>query len=209
MKRQLLGFLALLSFATLVCAADSPAVEAAKKEAANRYSEDQKICADETSSSRRMQCLRDAKDEYNRALATAENRPPADIRPTTEVKASPPPPPPVAAPVCNDCGRVTSVRIIEQEGKTGVGGMIAGGVVGGLLGNQVGKGKGRDVATLAGVAGGAYAGNKIEGKMNTSKTWVVAVRFDNGGERSYNFESDPGLMAGDAVRASGSGIVRR
>jgi outer membrane lipoprotein SlyB len=62
---------------------------------------------------------------------------------------------------------------------------------------------------VAGVAGGAYAGNKIEGRMKTTKTWVVSVRFDNGGERSFNFQNDPGLIAGDAVLASGGGIVRR
>ncbi len=209
MKRQFLSALALMSFAAICTAANETATsvsDAAKKDAANRYSEDQKICAEESTSSRRMQCLRDAKDEYNRASGTVDTRPAADIKPVTpEVKASVPPPP----PACTDCGRVTGVRIIEQEGKTGVGGMIAGGVVGGLLGRQVGKGKGRDVATIAGAAGGAYAGNKVEGKMNSTKTWAVSVHFDNGVDDTYNFESDPGLMAGAPVRSSGGGIVRR
>jgi outer membrane lipoprotein SlyB len=210
MKRQFLCTLALLSFTTLCAASNEPAVpisEAAKKEAANRYSEDQKICADESTSSRRMQCLRDARDEYNRATGSTDVKPAADVRPATELRpaaASAPPP-----PVCNDCGRVTAVRVVEQEGKTGVGGMIAGGVVGGLLGRQVGKGRGKDVATIAGAAGGAYAGNRIEGNMNKSKTWVVTVHFDNGGERSFSYDNDPGYAAGDPVRASGSGLVRR
>ena len=209
MKRQILNFLTLMSFATICAAANEPpmsAADAAKKEAANRYGEDQKICADESTSSRRMQCLRDAKEEYTKALNAAETKAAAEVKPAAEIKASPPPPP---SAICNDCGRVTAVRIIEQEGKTGVGGMIVGGVLGGLLGNQVGRGRGKDVATVAGVAGGAYAGNKIEGKMNTSKTWAVSVRFDNGGERTFNFDSDPGLMAGDTVNASGSSIARR
>ena len=213
MERQFLRFVVLMSFAT-ICAASNEigagVSDAVKKEAANRYSEDQKLCADESSSSRRMQCLRDAKDEYNRALGVADTRPPADVKPAAEnrpavdYRAAPP-----APPVCSDCGRVTAVRVIEHEGKGSVGGMIAGGVVGGLLGRQVGKGRGRDVATVAGAAGGAYAGNAIEGKMNTTKTWAVSVHFDNGSDRTYNFETDPGLIAGDTVRASGSGIVRR
>ena len=210
MKRQVLRFFALLSFAT-ACAASNeaanPALDAAKKEAANRYSEDQKICADETTSGRRMQCLRDAKEEYSRALNATETKPAAETRPAADIKASPRPPASVA--VCNDCGRVTAVRVIEKEGETGAAGIIGGAVLGGLLGNQVGRGRGRDVATVAGVAGGAYAGNKIEGKMKASKTWAVSVRFDNGSERTFNFESDPGLIAGDTVKASGSGIVRR
>ena len=208
MKRQFLNFLALVSLATTCAAANEappPAAEAAKKEAASRYGEDQKRCADESTSARRMQCLRDAKDEYNKALNAAESKP------ATVIKAGPPPPPPppANAPVCNECGRVTAVRVIEKEGDTSAAGIIAGGVVGGLLGNQVGKGKGKTVATVAGAAGGAYAGSKIEGKMKATKTWAVSVRFDNGSERSFNFQSDPGLMAGDAVIASGSSIVRR
>lgn len=211
MKQILPGFLALIAAAT-VCAAGNEAADAAKKEAANRYSEDQKLCADESTSSRRMQCLRDAKDEYNRALNAAEAKPAPD---KAAVGASAPAPASAAAPasaqtsVCNDCGKVSAVKVIEKEGETGVGGMIAGGVIGGLLGHQIGGGRGRDVATVAGAAGGAYAGNKIEGKMKATKTWVASVHFDNGSERSFSFDSDPGLMAGDTVKASGSSIVRR
>lgn len=206
MKRQFLGFLALMSVAT-VCAAGNEAAtsaaDAAKKEAANRYSEDQKICADESTSSRRMQCLRDAKDEYSRALNAAETKPAAEIRPAAEIKARP------GIPICHDCGKVTAVRVIEKKGDTGAVGIIAGGVAGALLGHQVGRGRGKDVATVAGAAGGAYAGNAIEGKMKATKTWAVSVLFDSGGERTFNFESDPGLMTGDSVKASGSSIVRR
>ena len=134
MKRQFLRFLALMSVATVCVASNEAATSAAdtaKKEAANRYSEDQKICADESTSSRRMQCLRDAKDEYTKALNAAETKPATEIKPAAEIKPSP------AAPICNDCGRVTAVRVTEKEGETGVGGMIAGGVIGGLLGHQV------------------------------------------------------------------------
>ena len=200
MKRQFLQFLALISVAT-ACAVSSQAAtstaEAAKNEAAHRYSEDQKLCADEPNSSRRMQCLRDAKDEYNKALQAA------DAKAAAEAKAG------SAAPICNDCGKVTAIRVVEKEGDSGALGIIAGGVVGGLLGHQVGGGRGKDVATVAGAVGGAYAGKKVEGKVKATKVWAVSVRFDNGSERTFNFETDPGLMAGDAVKASGSTIVRR
>ena len=56
MKRKCLSVLALVSFATICNAANEPGTlvsDAAKKDAANRYSEDQKICADEATSSRR------------------------------------------------------------------------------------------------------------------------------------------------------------
>lgn len=67
----------------------------------------------------------------------------------------------------------------------------------------------KDLATIAGAAGGAYAGHKIEGKMNKIKTWSVSVRFDNGDEHVYNFDHDPAMLTGDLVKASGASIVRR
>lgn len=200
MKRQFLMFLALISAATACVANDEAAkasYDAAKKKADYRYSEDQKICADESTSGRRMQCLRDAKEDHAKALAAAENKLAAESK-TGQSAAG-----------CNDCGKVTAVRVAEKEGKAGPVGLIAGGVAGALLGHQVGKGTGKDVATVAGAAGGAYAGHKIEGKMKSTKTWAVSVRFDNGDERTFNFDHDPGLAAGDPVKAAGSSIVRR
>lgn len=194
MKLQILLGLMLMG-ATAVFAAD----DAAKK-AADRYAEDQKLCADETTSSRRMQCLRDAKAEYDKALAAID---PAVKPVATAAPAGP----------CNECGKVTAVNVAENKGKGGPVGLIAGGVVGGLLGHQVGAGRGRDVATVAGAAGGAYAGHKVEEKMTSSKTWSVSVRFENGDQRVFSFDKDPSFAVGDQVKAAGSSsgttIVRR
>jgi hypothetical protein len=44
----------------------------ASRQAAARYADDKKLCAEETSSSARMQCLRDAKAVYNGALDSAK-----------------------------------------------------------------------------------------------------------------------------------------
>ncbi|HET9023578.1 MAG TPA: glycine zipper 2TM domain-containing protein [Burkholderiaceae bacterium] len=46
-----------------------------------------------------------------------------------------------------------------------VAGTVIGGVAGGLLGNQIGGGRGKTVATVAGAAGGAYAGNQVQKNM--------------------------------------------
>ena len=59
----------------------------------------------------------------------------------------------------------------EGQDQSGVG-MVAGGVLGGVLGHQIGGGRGKTVATVAGAAGGAYVGNKVEQNKNT-KTHVV------------------------------------
>lgn len=179
-------------------AADSTskgAYDAAKRSAASRYAEDKKLCADESSSSTRMQCLRDAKAEYDATLNKAK----------TEHASAPA----AASKGCAGCGKVLSVRVVEKEGKAGNMGMVAGGVAGALLGNQVGTGTERTVLTVAGAAGGAYAGNKIEQKMKSTKVWEVAVRFENGEGKTYTFEKDPGFASGTGVKASNGSITRR
>ena len=58
-------------------------------------------------------------------------------------------------------------------------------------------------------AGGAYAGNKVEANMKSTKAWVVRVHMENGDERSIEMDRDPGLISGDLVRVSGNSISRR
>lgn len=53
-----------------------------------------------------------------------------------------------------------------------IAGMAIGGVAGGLLGHQVGGGKGKTIATVAGAAGGAYAGKKIQENQQSKNTHV-------------------------------------
>jgi len=89
-----------------------------------------------------------------------------------------------------NCGVVVAVNQHTVGGDDGTMGAIAGGVVGGLLGNQVGKGTGKTVATVAGVAGGAYAGNKIQKYASTKKMARVTVKFDTGLQRDFDFEGE-------------------
>lgn len=167
----------------LLASVSAYAGDAAKAEA--RYEADKKLCAEESTSSARMQCLRDAKAEYDRAVGTSQ------------------------ASACKTCGTVIGVHETEKKGEGGAVGMIAGGVAGALLGNQIGAGNGRTVATVAGAAGGAYAGKKVEEHVRTTKIWAVKVRMDGGEEKTFSFEKDPGFRNGDPVKLSGSSIVRR
>src|SRR3546814_3474104 len=52
----------------------------------------------------------------------------------------------------------TNERVVTNKdvGTNSVAGTILGGVAGGVLGHQIGGGHGKDVATVAGAAGGAY-----------------------------------------------------
>jgi uncharacterized protein YcfJ len=49
-------------------------------------------------------------------------------------------------------------------------GSLAGAVVGGVVGHQIGGGSGRDLATIAGAAGGGYAGNRIQKNLQDKDT---------------------------------------
>jgi len=202
MKRLPLLLLALIAVSQVpVFASDTTsqkeAYTAAKQQAASRYAEDRKLCAEESNSSTRMQCLRDAKADYDKALADAKNRSAADSKPKT------------GAAACADCGRVVSVTTATKEGEGGALGIVGGGVAGALLGRQVGSGRGRDLATIAGAAGGAYAGHKIEEKVKSTKVWSIKIRMDSGEERTIESGEDPGLAIGDLVKVSGNTVTRR
>lgn len=198
---------------------------ASSKQAQQRYEADRLLCNDERDAKLRLQCRRDARAEYDRALAEARARmaPPVAATPAVAASAVPAaapaavpaaalPPVPAAAsnpkPACVDCGRVTSISTVEKPGEGGAVGVIAGGATGALLGRQIGSGTGKDIATIAGALGGALAGKKIEEKMKTHKVWVVSVQYADGSTRSFEFEQDPGYKTGDAVKNSGQGIVR-
>ena len=110
---------------------------------------------------------------------------------------------------CNNCGTVTDMKTVQIKGEgTGMG-AIAGGVLGGVLGHQVGSGRGKDVATVAGAAGGAYVGNQVEKNQKSSTTYVVHVKMEDGSNRTFNYSSPTSYKAGDKVKVIDKKLVRR
>jgi outer membrane lipoprotein SlyB len=107
---------------------------------------------------------------------------------------------PAAAAKCTDCGVVQAVRVNEVKGSTSGVGMVAGGVLGGVLGHQVGGGTGKTVATIAGAAGGAYVGNKVEQNKNTKSQWSVVIKMDSGQQRTFVYSNQPTVREGDRVK---------
>jgi len=97
-----------------------------------------------------------------------------------------------------DVGVVESVREVKEAGEAKGVGAIAGGVVGGVLGNKLGKGKA--LGTLLGAAGGAFAGHQVEKHVRADKHWEIAVRLDDGGQRTLTSDAEPAWHAGDRVR---------
>ena len=101
---------------------------------------------------------------------------------------------------CMNCGTVTSVRAVKQQGEAGMIGPAAGALLGGVLGNQVGGGSGKTIATVVGAGAGAAAGTEVERRYKSTTAYVVNVRLNDGSTRSFNYASDPGVQAGSKVR---------
>lgn len=166
------------------------------KQALTRYTEDQKLCNTEPTSASRMQCKRDAKTEYDKAIAGAKARMGNAASGST------------SAASCPDCAQVVAVSQTEKAGEGSAVGMITGGVVGAVLGHQLGGGFGKDLATVAGAAGGAYAGKKIEKRATTHKVWTVTVKLPNGHTSNFEYASHPGYQVGDLVRVENNRLSR-
>jgi len=104
------------------------------------------------------------------------------------------------APACRDCGVIESVNEIEKDGEGSGLGAVAGGVVGAIAGKQVGGGRGRNVMSVVGALGGAYAGHQIEKNARKVKSYDITVRFEDGTTRTVSQPTPPAWRAGDRVR---------
>ena len=138
-------------------------------------------------------------------------------RPSPQVSSPPPPdnqvvsapPPPPAPPPCRDCGVVEFVRPVTHQGEGSGLGAVAGGVLGGALGHGIGQGSGRDIATIAGLVGGAMLGNKVEKTQRTKTIYELTVRFEDGSSRVFSSETEPAWRPGDKVIVLGGEIQPR
>jgi outer membrane lipoprotein SlyB len=125
---------------------------------------------------------------------------------------TPPPPPyaqapaqavetpkPVAQP--GNLATVQAVREVKDAGESTAAGPIAGGIAGAVLGNQIGKGHGsRNVITVLGAAGGAFAGRAIEKQARGTTHWEVDVRRDDGAAETVRSDVAPSYQPGQRVR---------
>jgi outer membrane lipoprotein SlyB len=114
-----------------------------------------------------------------------------------------------ALAVCNECGTVVDVKTITEKGESSGGGMVLGGIVGGVIGHQIGSGRGNTVATVAGAAGGAYAGNEIEKNRNTKTSYRVFVKTEDGHTRYFTFADPTSYKIGDKVKIVDGKLVQQ
>jgi len=114
-----------------------------------------------------------------------------------------------AAAACGGCGVIEAINVVDvRKDANNVVGTIAGGVVGGVLGHQVGGGSGKDIATIAGALGGAYAGNRVQNGMAGTPEYHVVVRLESGTTQTIKLSSNPLLKVGERVRVENNAVVR-
>ncbi len=120
-----------------------------------------------------------------------------------QARAAAAPPPP---PACMDCGVVSSITPVKQEGQAGLAGGLGGAALGGLAGNQFGHGKGKTAMTVVGVLGGALAGAEVQKQVTATTVYQVAVNMETGGQRVVTVGNPNGLSPGARVHVQGSNL---
>jgi uncharacterized protein YcfJ len=111
--------------------------------------------------------------------------------------------------ICNECGTVTDVKTVKKAGEASGAGAVIGGIAGGVLGHQIGHGTGRDVATVAGAAGGAYAGHQVEKSQKSTTSYVVYVKTEDGKTHTFSYAQPTSYRAGDKVKIVDKKLVRQ
>jgi len=110
---------------------------------------------------------------------------------------------------CQNCGTVVSTHTYQRAAERGSGvGAVGGALLGGILGHQVGSGRGQTLATVAGAAGGAYAGNHVERNMKATTYTDVRIRMARGGYRTITEQGSPRFRGGEPVRIQNGHIIR-
>jgi outer membrane lipoprotein SlyB len=136
--------------------------------------------------------------ETAKPVARQPVKPPAAVRTTAQHPTAQQPMAKQQPLPAGQLAVVESVREVREPGEAKGVGAVAGGVVGGVLGHKLGKKK--PLVTVVGAAGGALAGHQIEKHARGEKRWEVAVRLEDGSQRTLSSEVEPAWRTGDRVR---------
>jgi uncharacterized protein YcfJ len=98
----------------------------------------------------------------------------------SETKAAPPAvaqaPAAAAQAPKEECWDEEVTHTAEPKDEHRIAGTAIGAVVGGVIGNQFGGGNGKKLATVAGAAGGAYAGNRAQKAVQEKNPYTTTER---------------------------------
>ena len=126
---------------------------------------------------------------------------PACVMTTTQTRYVNGPP----GPDTGQQGRVEWVReTVRQVQGNPAGGAAAGAVIGGLLGGLLSGHRG---GAFFGAASGAMIGASASQVSGESTTYEVAVRFDDGDQRTFMFRGRPPFRTGESVTLTAQGLV--
>ena len=107
---------------------------------------------------------------------------------------------------CVDCGKVTAITPVRQEGEAGGMGAVAGAVLGAVIGHQFGSGRGNSAATAGGAVAGGYGGYEAEKAIRAKTVYQITVAMDSGGTRKLTLATQEGLSVGSRVRVQGNDL---
>jgi uncharacterized protein YcfJ len=83
---------------------------------------------------------------------------------------------PAAAAPAEHCWDETVTHQADPKDDKRIAGTAIGAVVGGVIGSTIGGGDGKKIATVAGAAGGAYAGNRAQKEVQERNTYTTVER---------------------------------
>ncbi|MEO8419076.1 MAG: hypothetical protein ABI475_10160 [Methylophilaceae bacterium] len=132
-----------------------------------------------------------AKRQATEKSATLKTQEKEIMKPNRELTAD-------KSKACLNCGKIVSIRAVEQESQAS--GLEA--VAGGNVDNQLGQSNA--LMTVPGVNGGAYARHTIE----THTAYIIKVRMDNGSYRMITQYSEPKHSVGDMVKLQSGQLTR-
>ena len=105
-------------------------------------------------------------------------QPVAQSKPAKKTKATTATAPVAAAAQAprEECWDEVVTHTEEPKDEHRIAGTVIGGVVGAAVGSQFGGGSGKTLATVAGAAGGAYAGNRAQKAVQENNTYTTTER---------------------------------
>src|SRR5262249_35636973 len=111
-----------------------------------------------------------------------------------------------AAAACPDCGKVTAIEPLKQQGEASGLGAVAGAVLGAVIGHQFGSGRGNSAMTAGGAVAGGVGGYEAEKQIRAKTVYRVTVAMDDGSTRKVTLATQEGLFIGAKVRVVGNDV---
>jgi len=104
------------------------------------------------------------------------------------------------ARACPNCGVIESIQLVADRGE--------GSDAGAVVGSEIGAGRGKTLATVAGAAGGAYAGNEIEKNMKKTTNYRISIRMNDSSVLTLTQTADSGVHVGDNVKVANGSVIK-